>query len=82
MFLALFLLLIPLVAEKFDRLTRLARALKEDRATFVLVGTGTVLTFLLAYVVSTTLNGPGLNSAKVYHHNFSVDRGWLQGREE
>jgi hypothetical protein len=82
MFLAIFLLLIPLVAEKFDRLTRLARALKEDRATFVLVGTGTVLTFLLAYVVSTTLDSPTLNSAKVYHHNFSVDRGWLQERQK
>jgi hypothetical protein len=82
MFLALFLLLIPLVAEKFDKLTRLARALKEDRATFVLVGTGTVLTFLLAYVKSTTLNSPTLNSAKVHHHNFSMDRGWLQEREK
>ena len=78
MFLALFLLLVPLVNEKFDKLTRLARALKEDRANFVLVGAGTALTFLLAYVVSTTLNSPTLTSAKVYHYDLSMDRGRLQ----
>jgi hypothetical protein len=76
-FLALFLLLVPLVNEKFDKLTRLARALKEDRATFVLVGTGTTLTFLLAYVVSTSLNSLMLNFAKFYHHYFSMDRAWV-----
>jgi len=47
-FLALFLLLVPLLNEKFNKLTRVARALKEDRATFVLVGTGTALNFLIA----------------------------------
>jgi len=52
MFLALFLLLVPLVNEKYDKFTRLARALKEDRANFVLVGTGTTLTFLLAFTTS------------------------------
>jgi hypothetical protein len=76
-FLALFLLLVPLVNEKFDKLTRLARALKEDRATFVLVGTGTTLTFLLAYAVSTSLNSLMLNFAKLYHHYFSMDRAWV-----
>ena len=55
MVLALFLLLVPLVNEKYDKFTRVARALKEDRAMFVLVGTGTALTFLLAYVVSPVL---------------------------
>jgi hypothetical protein len=52
MFLALFLLLVPLVNEKYDKLTRLARALKEERASFVLVGTGTTLTFLLAFITA------------------------------
>lgn len=56
MVLALFLLLVPLFNEKYNKLTRVARALKEERANFVLVGTGTTLTFLLAYVVSSTLN--------------------------
>lgn len=56
MLLALFLLLVPLFNEKYNKLTRVARALKEERANFVLVGTGTTLTFLLAYVVSSALN--------------------------
>ena len=63
MFLSLLLLLVPLFNEKYNKLTRLARALKEDRANFVLVGTGATLTFLLAYVVSITLNNSLLNIA-------------------
>lgn len=63
MLLALVLLLVPLLNEKYDKLTRLARALKEDRANFVLVGTGTALTFLLAYAVFITLNNSMLNIA-------------------
>ena len=53
MFLSLFLLLVPLANEKFDKLTRVARAIKEDRATFVLVGTGTTFSFLIACVALT-----------------------------
>lgn len=56
MFLALFLVFVPVVNEKFDKMTRVARAIKEDRASFVLVGTGTVFTFLVAYVVTSSLN--------------------------
>jgi hypothetical protein len=82
MLLALFLLLVPLFNEKYNKLTRVARALKEERANFVLVGTGTTLTFLLAYVVSSALNNQTLNSPKLYYHNFSLDGGWLQERKE
>lgn len=82
MFLALLLLLVPLANEKYDKMTRLARALKEDRANFVLVGTGTTLTFLLAYVVSITLNNLMLNIAKFHHLYFSLDTGWLQERKQ
>ncbi|KAG1750232.1 hypothetical protein EDB19DRAFT_1679160 [Suillus lakei] len=39
-FLALFLLFVPVVYEKYDKLTRLARALKEVRVGFILVGSG------------------------------------------
>ena len=81
-FLALFLLFVPLVNEKFDKMTRVARAVKEDRASFVLVGTGTVFTFLLAYVVTTSLNDLKLKFSKVRHRNLSLDTGWLQGRKE
>lgn len=50
MFLSLFMLLVPVVYEKYDRLTRLARALKELRVSFILVGTGTTFSLLIACV--------------------------------
>ncbi|KAI9512961.1 hypothetical protein F5148DRAFT_1159530 [Russula earlei] len=69
MFLALFLLLVPLLNEKFDKLTRVARALKEDRTTFVLVGTGTALTFLIAFVSTISAwTEPGCKDAKSDPH--------------
>ena len=49
-FLSLFLLLVPLANEKYNKLTRLARAVQEDRASFVLVGTGAICSFLIACV--------------------------------
>jgi hypothetical protein len=82
MFLALFLLFVPLLNEKFDKMTRVARAIKEDRASFVLVGTGTAFTFLLAYVVTRSLNDLKLNVSKVHHRYLSLDTGWLQERKE
>ncbi|KAH8979584.1 hypothetical protein EDB86DRAFT_2984228 [Lactarius hatsudake] len=51
-FLSLFLLLVPLANEKFDKFTRVARAIKEDRATFVLVGTGATFSFLIAFITT------------------------------
>lgn len=72
MFLALFLLLVPLSSEKFDKFTRLARAMKEDRATFVMVGTGTTLTFLLAYVKSNTLNTPNAELCEALSAQFRL----------
>ena len=82
MLLALFLLFVPLANEKFDKLTRVARAIREDRASFVLVGTGTTFTFLLAYVVTSSLNDLTLNLSKVHHNYLSLDTGRLQGRKE
>jgi len=51
-FLSLFLLLVPLANEKFDKLTLVARAIKEDRAAFVLVGTGATFSFLIAFITT------------------------------
>lgn len=50
MALSSFMLVVPVVYEKYDKLARLARALKEVRVGFILNGTGTVLNLLLAYV--------------------------------
>jgi len=44
------MLLVPVVYEKYDKLARLARALKEVRVGFILNGSGTVLSLLIAYV--------------------------------
>jgi hypothetical protein len=82
MILSLVLVLVPVLNEKYSKLTRLARALKEDRANFVLVGMGATLTFLLAYVVSITPNNSLLNIAKFYQLDFSLDTGWLQEPNE
>ncbi|KAJ8590458.1 hypothetical protein M405DRAFT_736800 [Rhizopogon salebrosus TDB-379] len=49
-FLALFLLCVPVVYEKYDKLTRLARALKEVRVGFILVGSGSIFSLLIACV--------------------------------
>ena len=49
-FLSLFMLLVPVAYEKYDKMARVARALKEVRVGFILNGSGTVLNFLMAYV--------------------------------
>jgi hypothetical protein len=49
--LSLFLLLVPVLYEKYDKFIKLARALKEIRVAFILAGTGAITNFLIAYVV-------------------------------
>ncbi|KAG1781804.1 hypothetical protein EV702DRAFT_1073515 [Suillus placidus] len=51
-FLALFLLFVPVVYEKYDKLIRIARALKEVRVGFTLVGSGCILSLLIAFVTT------------------------------
>ncbi|KIK34717.1 hypothetical protein CY34DRAFT_812743 [Suillus luteus UH-Slu-Lm8-n1] len=51
-FLALFLLFVPVVYEKYDKLIRLARALKEVRVGFILVGSGCIFSLLIAFVTT------------------------------
>lgn len=49
-FLSLFLLFVPVVYEKYDKLIRLARTLKEVRVGFILVGSGCIFSLLIACV--------------------------------
>jgi hypothetical protein len=49
-FLSLFMLLVPVAYEKYDKFARLARALKEVRVGFILGGSGTVFSLLIASV--------------------------------
>ena len=53
--LSLFMLLVPVFYEKYDKFVRLARALKEVRVGFILTGAGATASFLVAYVHSLIL---------------------------
>ncbi|TRM64944.1 hypothetical protein BD626DRAFT_490413 [Schizophyllum amplum] len=50
--LSLFMLLVPVIYEKYDKMTRLARALKEARVSFILTGTGNTFSLLIAFIVT------------------------------
>ncbi|KIY53791.1 hypothetical protein FISHEDRAFT_32687 [Fistulina hepatica ATCC 64428] len=49
---AAFMLLVPVIYEKYDRLSTLARALKEVRVRFILTTTGLAFSLLIAFVVT------------------------------
>ncbi|KAH9945477.1 uncharacterized protein BXZ73DRAFT_38409 [Epithele typhae] len=51
-FYSLFILLVPVIYEKFDKGARLARALKETRVSFILAGAGTAISLLIAFIVT------------------------------
>ncbi|KAG0697364.1 hypothetical protein DFH29DRAFT_1071650 [Suillus ampliporus] len=51
-FLAVFLLFVPVVYEKYNKFTRLALALKEVRVGFILVGSGCIFSLLIAFVTT------------------------------
>lgn len=51
-FLALFLLFVPVVYEKYNKLIRIARTLKEVRVGFILVGSGCIFSLLIAFVTT------------------------------
>jgi hypothetical protein len=44
----LFLLLVPVVYEKYDKFNHLARTLKEVRVAFILTGAGTAVSLLIS----------------------------------
>lgn len=48
MFYSLFLLLVPVIYEKYDKGARLARALKELRVGFILAGAGVTVSLLIS----------------------------------
>jgi len=50
--LSLFLLAIPVIYDKYDKFNRLARALKEDRVAFILVGYGTITMLFIAFITT------------------------------
>jgi len=50
--LSLFLVLVPVLYEKYDKFVKLARALKEIRVAFILAATGVIANFLIAFIVT------------------------------
>jgi len=50
--LALFLMAIPVIYDKYNKFNRLARAMKEDRVQFILIGTGAITSLLLSFIVT------------------------------
>ncbi|KAI0749857.1 hypothetical protein C8Q80DRAFT_651304 [Daedaleopsis nitida] len=49
---SLFILLVPVVYEKYDKGARLARALKEIRVGFILSGAGSAVSLLIAFIIT------------------------------
>lgn len=47
-----FMLAVPVAYEKYDKFVRLARGLKEVRVGFILTGTGTTASLLIAFIVT------------------------------
>lgn len=61
--LSAFMLFVPVIYEKFDKLVRLARAMKEVRVGFILAGVGATFSLLVSQVsficyILTSLNIP------------------------
>ncbi|EKM57846.1 uncharacterized protein PHACADRAFT_251725 [Phanerochaete carnosa HHB-10118-sp] len=52
MFYSLFLLMVPVIYEKYDKGARLARALNEIRVGFILTATGVVASLLIAFITT------------------------------
>jgi hypothetical protein len=82
MLLSLFLLLVPVIYEKYDKFPTLARALKEDRVAFILTGTGSVASLLIAYVQLTRFPDSCLvhlanASIKFHRDDIGMDRAWM-----
>ncbi|KAJ3734183.1 hypothetical protein DFJ43DRAFT_993879 [Lentinula guzmanii] len=52
MLLSTFMLVIPVLYEKYDKFVRIARALKEVRVGFILTATGSIASLLIAFIVT------------------------------
>lgn len=80
MFLSSFMLFVPVVHEKYDKLTRVARALREVRVGFILTSTGVTASLLIAFI--TTISAwtqPGCKDANSDPHAKSRADGFKNG---
>ncbi|KAK7032891.1 hypothetical protein R3P38DRAFT_2919529 [Favolaschia claudopus] len=80
MLLPLFMLLVPVAYEKYDKFIRLARALKEVRVGFILTGTGTAFALLIAFTTTiSAFTQPGCKDASKDPHAGDRDDGFVKG---
>ncbi|KIM84786.1 hypothetical protein PILCRDRAFT_817584 [Piloderma croceum F 1598] len=64
LFMSSFMLAVPVIYEKYDRLSRLARLLKELRVAFILAGASTIFALLIAFIVTISAwTEPGCKNA-------------------
>jgi len=62
--LALFILAVPVIYDKYNKFNRLARAMKEDRVQFILIGIGAITTLLISFIVTISAwTEPGCKNA-------------------
>lgn len=62
---AAFMLAVPVLYERYDKLARLARIMKELRVGFILTGTGSTLSVLIAFIVTISAwTQPGCKNAE------------------
>ncbi|KAF9463863.1 hypothetical protein BDZ94DRAFT_1257645 [Collybia nuda] len=74
--LSLFMLMVPVVYEKYDKFVRLARALKEVRVGFILTGTGVTASLLIAFIVTISAwTQPGCKNPENDPHAGDKDKG-------
>ncbi|KAI0806056.1 hypothetical protein BC629DRAFT_1484793 [Irpex lacteus] len=79
-FYSLFVLLVPVIYEKYDKGARLARALKETRVAFILAGTGTAVSLLISFI--TTISAwtePGCKDASKDPHEQEGGDSFVKG---
>jgi len=60
----MFMLLVPVIYDKYDRLVKLARAIREDRIHFILSSTGLILLLLISFITTiSAFTEPGCKDA-------------------
>lgn len=87
-FLSATMLLVPVIYDKYDKLVRFARAIREDRVHFILSTTGVILFLLISFTTTiSAFTQPGCKDAKKDPHQDLGDQfqlelgGWCQTKK-
>ena len=79
-FFSLFMLLTPVIYEKYDKGARLARALKEVRVGFILSTLGLSVSLLISCVSHMSYSiCQRLILLQIHHHDLGIHSSWMQG---